>query len=184
MIASLLVALQLATASPVLTVRGTGSTSEVPIARSAAGAAVRLDLLAPIVPLAIEDRGAGRYTITFAGVRFAVTDHAPFMEIGGRVVPLASAPYVVDGQLFLPLQAITEQLPRAAPTSCAMTRREASSDSSRRREPMRLSRPRRRVHAPPDPPRARRLERRTGRRASVRADASWWTPGTAGRTAG
>ncbi|MEJ7813479.1 MAG: N-acetylmuramoyl-L-alanine amidase [Gemmatimonadaceae bacterium] len=115
MIASLLVALQLATASPVLTVRGTGSTSEVPIARSAAGAAVRLDLLAPIVPLAIEDRGAGRYTITFAGVRFAVTDHAPFMEIGGRVVPLASAPYVVDGQLFLPLQAITEQLPRAAP---------------------------------------------------------------------
>ena len=107
--------LQIAADPSVLTVRAGQSEAVVPIVGAKTERAVQLDRIAPIVPLAIRDAGNGRYAVTFAGVDFTVTDRSPFMELGGRVIPLASAPYLDDGRLFLPLQAITDQLPRAAP---------------------------------------------------------------------
>jgi N-acetylmuramoyl-L-alanine amidase len=118
MIAGLLVAALLQAGIPepsVLTVRAGASEAVVPIVRTSHGRAVRLDGIAPIVPTRIEDEGGGRYTVTFAGVRFTVTEHSPFMTLGERVIPLAAAPWTEEGRLYLPLQAITDQLPRAAP---------------------------------------------------------------------
>ncbi len=116
MIAPLLAAmLQIAPDPSVLTVRAGTSEAVIPIVETRHGRAVQLDRIAPVVPIRLQDAGGGRWVVTFAGINFAVTEGSPFMELGGRVVPLAIAPWLQEGRLFLPLQALTEQLPRVAP---------------------------------------------------------------------
>jgi N-acetylmuramoyl-L-alanine amidase len=109
------VLLQVIPAASMLTVRGTGGAVAVPIVQGHGGRAVQLDRVGAAVPVQIEDVGDGRHRITFAGIDFTVTEQSPYMQLGGRVVPLASAPWMEDGHLFLPLQAFTDQLPRIAP---------------------------------------------------------------------
>jgi len=115
MIAALLLAAQVAVIQPaVITVRGQNGEAKIAVAEKLSGPAIRLSALSSVVPVAIDSLGGGRYRIMLAGIEFFVADQAPFMEVGDRVVPLATAPFIDGGDLFLPLQVLTEQLPRAA----------------------------------------------------------------------
>ncbi len=116
MIAALLLAAQIAAVHPaVITVRGQSGETKVAVAEKFSGPAIRLSALSPVVPVTIDSLGGGRYRVRLAGIEFFVADQAPFMEVGDRVVPLATAPFLDAGDLFLPLQVLIEQLPQAAP---------------------------------------------------------------------
>jgi N-acetylmuramoyl-L-alanine amidase len=118
MIAALLLALQLAAAAPpsVLTARAGGSETVAPLARAGGTAAVRLDLIAPVIPVTMEQTTPGRWNLSLAGIGFSVAVGERVVRLAsGEVLQLATAPFEEDGHLFLPLQLLAEQLPRVAP---------------------------------------------------------------------
>lgn len=115
MIGAVLVALQLASATPAaLTVRAGDSESVVPLVETNLGAAISLERLAPLVPLTITALGTDRFSLKIAGVDMELRDQLPFARVSGQVVPLAAAPFVVGGHLHVPFEIVSELLPRAA----------------------------------------------------------------------
>jgi N-acetylmuramoyl-L-alanine amidase len=115
MIGALLVALQLASATPAaLSVRAGDSESVVPLVETNLGAAIALEKLAPLIPLDITAAGVGRFAIRIAGVDMELRDQLPFARVSGQLVPLAAAPFVVDGHLYVPFEIVAELLPRFA----------------------------------------------------------------------
>ncbi|HEY8794555.1 MAG TPA: N-acetylmuramoyl-L-alanine amidase [Gemmatimonadaceae bacterium] len=115
MIGAVLVALQLASATPsVLSVRAGDSESIVPLVETNLGAAISIERLAPLVPLNISDLGNGRFAVKVAGIDMELRDQLPFARVSGQVVPLAAAPFVVDGHLHVPFEVVAELLPRIA----------------------------------------------------------------------
>jgi N-acetylmuramoyl-L-alanine amidase len=115
MIGAVLVALQLAMTTPsVLSVRAGESESIVPLVETNLGAAISIERLAPLVPLSISALGNGRFAAKVAGVDMELRDQLPFATISGQLVPLAAAPFVVDGHLYVPFEVVAELLPRAA----------------------------------------------------------------------
>ena len=115
MIGAVLVALQLAATTPsVLSVRAGESESIVPLVETNLGASISIERLAPLVPLSISDLGNGRFAVKVAGVDMELRDQLPFAKISGQLVPLAAAPFVVDGHLHVPFEVVAELLPRAA----------------------------------------------------------------------
>ncbi|MBA2684375.1 MAG: N-acetylmuramoyl-L-alanine amidase [Gemmatimonadaceae bacterium] len=115
MIGAVLVALQLASATPsVLSVRAGESESIVPLVETNIGAAISIERLAPLVPLAIANLGNGRFAVRVAGVDMEIRDQLPFAKVSGQIVPLAAAPFVVEGHLYVPFQLVAELLPRVA----------------------------------------------------------------------
>jgi N-acetylmuramoyl-L-alanine amidase len=116
MIGAILVALQLASAAPsVLSVRAGESESVVPLVETNLGAAISIERLAPLIPLAITDRGNGRFSVNLAGIDMELRDQLPFIRMNGQFVPLAAAPFVVGGHLHVPFEVVAELLPRMAP---------------------------------------------------------------------
>ncbi|MEP7065836.1 MAG: N-acetylmuramoyl-L-alanine amidase [Gemmatimonadota bacterium] len=115
MIGAVLVALQLASTTPsVLSVRAGESERIVPLVETNVGAAISLERLAPLVPLSITAFENGRYAVRLAGVDMELRDQIPFARVSGQFVPLAAAPFVVDGHLHVPFEVIAELLPRVA----------------------------------------------------------------------
>ena len=115
MIGAVLVALQLASATPsVLSVRAGDSESIVPLVETNLGAAISIERLAPLVPLEISDLGNGRFAVKVAGVDMELRDQLPFARVSAQVVPLAAAPFVVDGHLHVPFEVVADLLPRIA----------------------------------------------------------------------
>ena len=115
MIGAVLVALQLAAVTPsVLSVRAGSSESIVPLVETNLGAAISIERLAPLVPLNIADLGNGRYAVTVAGIDMELRDQVPFARVSGQLIPLAAAPFVVDGHLNVPFEVVAELLPRLA----------------------------------------------------------------------
>jgi N-acetylmuramoyl-L-alanine amidase len=115
MIGAVLVALQLASTTPsVLSVRAGDSESIVPLVETNLGAAISLERLAPLVPLNITVLANGRFAVKVAGVDMELRDQLPFARVSGQLVPLAAAPFVVDGHLLVPFEIVAELLPHAA----------------------------------------------------------------------
>ena len=115
MIGVVLVALQLAVTTPsVLSVRAGDSESIVPLVETNFGAAISIERLAPLVPLNISDLGNGRYAVKIAGVDMELRDQLPYARVSGQILPLAAAPFVVDGHLHVPFEIVAELLPRVA----------------------------------------------------------------------
>jgi N-acetylmuramoyl-L-alanine amidase len=115
MIGALLVALQLASAAPsALSVRAGDSESVVPLVETNLGAAISLERLAPLVPVNIAVSGNGRFAVNVAGIDMELRDQLPFARVGRQLVPLAAAPFVADGHLYVPFEIIAELLPRLA----------------------------------------------------------------------
>ena len=107
MIGALLVALQLASTTPsALSVRAGDSESVVPLVETNLGAAIALEKLAPLVPLEISAPRNGRFAVTVAGVDMELRDQLPFARVGGQLVPLAAAPFVVEGHLYVPFEIV------------------------------------------------------------------------------
>jgi N-acetylmuramoyl-L-alanine amidase len=117
MIGSLLVALQIAVATPsVLSVRAAGAETAVPLVSTNVGAAVPIEKLAPVVPLSVRRLDNGHFAVSLPGLQLDVADQVPFTRVGNSVVPLASAPFVSGGRLLMPFQVIADLLPRFAPS--------------------------------------------------------------------
>lgn len=113
MIATLLVALQVAVASPtVLIVRHGDREAVVPLVATNLGPALRPELLAPVLDASVTALASGRHAVTVAGVRIELIEQVPFAIIGASVLPIAASPYLHDGALHVPLQVIAELLPR------------------------------------------------------------------------
>jgi N-acetylmuramoyl-L-alanine amidase len=96
-------------------VRGGAHEASVPVVATRAGAAVAIQRLAPALPLDVQPRPDRHFLVTFGAVRFDFADQVPFARVGNVVVPLAGAPFVVDGKLLVPYQVVSELLPRYAP---------------------------------------------------------------------
>ena len=94
--------------------RADGSTSTVGIDLDRGYAAIRLSLLEDLGWLVTEDRGA----IEIAAAReitISMRVGSPFFRWDGVVLQMTDAPYVVGPQTLLPLQFVTEFLPRRLP---------------------------------------------------------------------
>ena len=111
MIAGLLLAFQLA-APAELVIRSGARTVNVPA--TAAGPAVRADLLGPALGATVRAAPNGHYLVTVGGTELDVAEHVPFVRVGDAVYPLAAAPVVIDGHLVVPLQLLSEVLPRVS----------------------------------------------------------------------
>ena len=103
-----------AAASPMLMVRGADGMTPVAVSASGGVRSIRPDLLAPTIPVQIRVAPFGHHLVSIGGVDVDFAEGVPFARIGASVLPLASAPYVSSGKLFVPLQVVSELLPRYA----------------------------------------------------------------------
>jgi N-acetylmuramoyl-L-alanine amidase len=92
----------------VATARGEAS---VPVRVWRGHPSVAAQPLAALLPLRNEVAGDWA-TVTFGGQPFRFPLGAPVVLDGGRVVPLTSGAYVLDDTLYLPLQWLTDYIPR------------------------------------------------------------------------
>jgi N-acetylmuramoyl-L-alanine amidase len=111
MFTALLLACQLA-APTQLVIRSGARTVNVPVVSGAAGAGVRADLLGPALGATTRTMPNGHYLISIGGTELDVAVQVPFVRAGESVFPLVSAPSLVDGRLVVPLQILSEILPR------------------------------------------------------------------------
>ena len=114
MIRSLLLALQLAAATPggPLTVRLPGRAADIPVATRQGVEVVRADVLARALDGTLTAESGGRWALRVGDVVLGFASGSPFVRRGPDAVPLASAPFVAEGRLFLPLQVAAEVMPR------------------------------------------------------------------------
>jgi len=92
----------------IATPRGQAS---VPVSMERGSAAVAAVLLAPPLGLAATLDGSA-VEIVLGGRSFAMDIGAPFVRYEGVTYPLIGAPYVARDTLFLPLQWLTDHVPR------------------------------------------------------------------------
>jgi N-acetylmuramoyl-L-alanine amidase len=111
MLAALLLACQLA-APTQLVIRSGAHVVNVPVVSSDAGTGVRADLLGPALGATVRAMPNGHYLISVGGAELDVAEHVPFVRAGNAVFPLVNAPSVVDGRLVIPLQLLSDILPR------------------------------------------------------------------------
>jgi N-acetylmuramoyl-L-alanine amidase len=123
MIAAVLLACQLA-APAQLIIRSGSRTVNVPVVTDASGAGVRADLLGPALGATTRLLPNGHYLLTIGGTAFDVAEHVPFVRAGEAVFPLVVAPSVVDGRLIVPLQLLSDILPRLSPAFAYDTARD------------------------------------------------------------
>lgn len=113
-----LVLLQLAVSAgdtlSAITVRDGDRRSQVAIRRIEQVAMVSADALAASLGALVRRPAADRYTVSLSGVQLEFSPGAPLVRAGGTVVPLATAPRVQGGELFVPLAFVSDVLPRLA----------------------------------------------------------------------
>ena len=97
-----------------ITARGAGRPVAVPVVRLDGGSAIRADEIVPALGGRLSRVDDGRFTVALPGVTFDVRDGLPFVGTGAGAVPLVAVPRVVAGVLVLPLQFVTELIPRFA----------------------------------------------------------------------
>ena len=112
MLSLLLLALQ--TATPTLTVRTPDGVSRVPLVMSQGSLVLRVDQLSPAVPTSVRALTNHHHTIALGGIEVELTENVPFAKIGSALVPLAGVPYRDQGWLYVPLQVVSEIVPRFA----------------------------------------------------------------------
>jgi N-acetylmuramoyl-L-alanine amidase len=123
MILEALLGLQIAAAPPsVVSARAGAVESVAPLVETTTGRVLRLDRLAPALPVTVRDDGPGRFIVTVFDVAITLADQVPFARVGASVIPLAGAPVVDRGALLVPLQLVAEVLPRLAPTRLTFDR--------------------------------------------------------------
>ena len=111
--ALLLLAVQVAATPPaVMSVRAGDRVATVPLVETSAGPALAPDRLATVLDARIRSDSSGRHSLTLAGVTFELSEQVPFTRVGGVVVPMVGAPYVVRGRLHVPMQLVAELFPR------------------------------------------------------------------------
>ncbi|HJU66883.1 MAG TPA: N-acetylmuramoyl-L-alanine amidase [Gemmatimonadaceae bacterium] len=116
MIIAILLGLQIGTVPPsVVSARAGAVESVVPLVETSAGRVLRLDRLAPALPVTVRADGPGRFVVSVFDVAMTLADQVPYARVGASVIPLGGAPLMDRGALLVPLQLISEVLPRLAP---------------------------------------------------------------------
>ena len=117
MIIAMLLGLQIGAVPPsVVSARSGTLESVVPLVETSAGRVLRLDRLAPALPVTVRAEGPGRFVVAVFDVTMTLADQIPFARVGASVIPLGGAPLMDRGALLVPLQLIAEVLPRLIPT--------------------------------------------------------------------
>ena len=117
MIWSALIAMQVAAATPPLTVSDGHRSVRVSTVASSKGPMLRADALATMMPIDVRHDSASAYTVEIWGARLQIETGVPMVRAGDDVYPLASAPTIDRGHLMLPLQMISEVFPVAVPNT-------------------------------------------------------------------
>jgi N-acetylmuramoyl-L-alanine amidase len=112
--AVLFAALQLSDSITAFTVRDGERTESVPIVLTRTGPLVRASELLDPLGATLSRRPPDGFVFAVAGTRIEFTLGLPFASVDGTAAPLAVAPLVRDGEVFLPLAVVTEILPRHA----------------------------------------------------------------------
>ncbi len=84
----------------------------LPVVAAEAGAAVRADLLAAALGGSFTTGVNGHYSIVLPNARIDLIEGIPFARIDSVVIPLVFAPQVKEAQLLVPLQMVTDIVPR------------------------------------------------------------------------
>lgn len=117
MILEILLGLQLAAVPPsVVSARAGTVESVVPLVETTTGRVLRLDRLAPALPVTVRPDGPGRFLVSVFDIALVLADQVPYARAGSSVIPLGGAPLMDRGALLVPLQVVSEILPRLAPT--------------------------------------------------------------------
>ena len=117
MIIAVLLGLQIGAVPPsVVSVRAGTVESVVPLVETSAGRVLRLDRLAPALPVSVRADGPGRFVVSVFDVTMTLSDQVPYARVGASVLPLGGAPLMDRGALLVPLQLVAEVLPRLVPT--------------------------------------------------------------------
>jgi N-acetylmuramoyl-L-alanine amidase len=117
MIVEVLLGLQIGAVPPsVVSARAGAVESVVPLVETSTGPVLRLDRLAPALPVTVRDDGPGRFIVSLFDVAMTLSDQVPYARVGAAVIPLGGAPLVDRGALLVPLQLVAEVLPRLAPS--------------------------------------------------------------------
>lgn len=116
MILAALVGLQLAVVPPsVVSVRSGALETVAPLVETSVGRVVRLDRLAPALPVTVRADGPGRFIVSLFDVAMTLSDQVPYARVGASLIPLGGAPLVDRGALLVPLQLVAEVLPSLVP---------------------------------------------------------------------
>jgi len=117
MIVALLLGLQLTAAPPsVVSARAGATESVVPLVETSTGRVLRLDRLAPALPVTVRAAGPGQFVASVFDVTMFLADQVPYARVGTSVIPLGGAPMMDRGALLVPLQLVAEVLPRLVPS--------------------------------------------------------------------
>ncbi len=116
MIFEVLLGLQIGAVPPsVVSARAGAVESVVPLVETSAGRVLRLDRLAPALPIKVTADGPGRFTVSVFDLTITLADQVPYARVGTAVVTLGGAPLLDRGALLVPLQLVSEVLPRLMP---------------------------------------------------------------------
>jgi N-acetylmuramoyl-L-alanine amidase len=119
-IVEVLLGLQLAVVPPsIVSARAGALEAVVPLVETTTGRVLRLDRLAPALPVTVRADGPGRFVVSVFDVAMILSDQVPYARVGTSVIPLGGAPLMDRGALLVPLQLVAEVLPRLAPTRLA-----------------------------------------------------------------
>ena len=117
MMIALLLGLQLAATPPsVISARAGAVESVVPLVETTTGRVLRLDRLAPALPVTVRPDGPGRFVVSVFDVALILSDQVPYARAGTSIIPMGGAPVLDHGALLVPLQLVAEILPRLAPS--------------------------------------------------------------------
>lgn len=112
-----LLLLQIGAVPPsVVSARSGALESVVPLVETSAGRVLRLDRLAPALPVTVRADGPGRFVVSVFDVALTLADQVPYAKVGASVIPLGGAPLMDREALLVPLQLVAEVLPRLVPT--------------------------------------------------------------------
>ena len=118
MIASIALLLQLSAAMPAsptptsFTIKRSGKDTQVPIVMTGQGAAVRADLLAKGLGSTLAVKPGAKQSFSAAGRTIEFAESYFFIRVDTALVPVAFPAFKREGIMFLPLQVVTDILPR------------------------------------------------------------------------
>ncbi|HEX4684627.1 MAG TPA: N-acetylmuramoyl-L-alanine amidase [Gemmatimonadaceae bacterium] len=118
MILAALAAFQLAAAAPpALGVRSGQQVVRIPTVAGPDGRLVRLSALDEMIPLNVRRDSANWYSVEAWGARFQLHVGSNLVRANGSVRQLASAPVLRNGELFVPVQLVSDVFPVLLPNN-------------------------------------------------------------------
>ncbi len=93
-------------------VRGVARDTTLAVVSTAAGGALRADVVLTLIGGKVTSTAPGRWTVDAPGVSFTLVDGVPFATTKDGPIPLAAAPILRNGALLLPLQLLADIVPR------------------------------------------------------------------------